>query len=135
MLDAKLQLEAIGVEVSDDTLKDIILMNLDHSFSSVGMSLFTQLTEPSFDTIHSVLDLSTHIVHPGIPIKPEEFAMATKSGQRHGGRKEMSSPGHGDSSENWRYCLVGAGIKDKKGYRWCATLLRMSTSLGHPQVK
>jgi gag-polypeptide of LTR copia-type len=121
VVDAKSQLEAIGVKVNDDALKDVILMNLNDSFSSVCTSLLTQPIEPSFDTIRSVLGSSTHIVHPRIPIKPEEFAMAAKSGQRRGGRKEMRSPGCGDSSENWRDRSAGGGIKDEKGYRWCDT--------------
>ena len=47
--------------------------------------------------------------------------MAAKSGQRHGGRKEMRSPGCGGSSENWRDHSVGGGIKNEKGYHWCDT--------------
>ena len=47
--------------------------------------------------------------------------MAAKSGQRHGGRKEMRSPGCGDSSENWRDHSVDGGIKNEKGYHWCDT--------------
>jgi len=121
VVDAKSQLEAIGVKVDDDALKDVILMNLDDSFSGVRTSLLTQPTEPSFDTIRSILGSSTHIVHPDIPIKPEEYAMAAKSGQRRGGRKQMRSHGRGDSSENWRDHSEGGGIKDEKGYHWCDT--------------
>jgi hypothetical protein len=109
VVDAKSQLKAIGVKVDDDALKDVILMNRDDSFSGIHTSLLTQPTEPSFDTICSVLGSSTHIIHPDIPIKPEEFAMAAKSG-------------HGDSSENWRDRSAGGGIKDKKGYCWCDTV-------------
>ena len=94
-------------------------MNLDDSFSGVRTSLLTQPTEPSFNTICSILGSSMHIVHP--PTKPEEFAMAAKSGQRCGGRKEMRSPGCGDSSDNWRDHSAGGGIKDEKGYCWCDT--------------
>jgi hypothetical protein len=119
MVDAKSQLKVIGVKVNDDTLKDIILMNLDDSFSGICTSLLTQPTELAFNTICSILGLSTHIVHPCILIKLEEFAMAAKSGQRHGRRKEMRSPGCGDSSENWRDHSAGGGIKDEKGYHWC----------------
>ena len=117
VVNAKSQLKAIGVKVDNDALKDVILMNLDDSFSSVCTSLLTQPTEPSFNTIHSILGSSTHIVHPGIPIKPEEFSMAAKVGQRCG--KEMRSPGCRFSSEIWRDCSAGGGIKDEKGYRWC----------------
>ena len=121
VVDAKSQLEAIGVKVDDDALKDIILMNLNDFFSGIRTSLLTQPTALSFDTIRSVLGLSTHIVYPGIPIKPEEFATAAKSGQRRGGRKEMRSPGCGNSAENWRDHSAGGGIKDEKGYCWCDT--------------
>ena len=52
-------------------------MNLDDLSSVAFAHLFlTQPTELSFDIIHSVLGSSMHIVHPDIPIKPEEFAMA-----------------------------------------------------------
>ena len=94
-------------------------MNLNDSFHSVCTSLLTQPTEPTFNTICSILGSSMHIVHP--PTKPEEFAMAAKSGQRCGGRKEMRSPGCGDSSDNWRDHSAGGGIKDEEGYRWCDT--------------
>ena len=77
--------------------------------------------ELAFNTICSILGLSTHVVHPCIPIKLEEFAMAAKLGQRQDGRKETRSPGHGDSSENWRDRSAGGGIKDEEGYRWCDT--------------
>jgi len=88
VVDVKSQLEAIGVKVDDDALKDVILMNLDDTFSGVRTSLLTQPTEPSFDTIRSVLGSSTHIVHADIPIKPEDHAMATNLGEVVGGRTE-----------------------------------------------
>ena len=121
VVDAKSQLKVIGVKVDDDTFKDIILMNLDNSFSGVHTSLLTQPTEPSFNTIHFIFGSSTNIVHPGILIKPDKFSMAAKLGQRCGGGKEMRSPGCGNSSENWRDHSAGGGIKDEKGYRWCDT--------------
>jgi gag-polypeptide of LTR copia-type len=119
VVNAKSQLEAIGIKVDDDALKDVVLMNLDESFSGIRTSLLTQLTEPSFDTICSVLSSSTHMVHSDIPTKLEDYAMAAKF-KRSGGRKDRRSPGRGDSSGNWRDHSEG-GIKDEKGYRWCDT--------------
>ena len=37
----------LGSKVDDDALKDIILMNLNDSFSGIHTSLLTQSTEPS----------------------------------------------------------------------------------------
>jgi hypothetical protein len=121
VVDAKSQLEAIGVKVDDNALKDVVLMNLDESFNGVRTSLLTQPTEPSFDTIHSVLGSSTHIVHADIPIKLENYTMTTKF-KRSGGRKDRRSPSHGDSFGNWRDHSAGGGFMDEKGYHWCDTM-------------
>ncbi|KIM72018.1 hypothetical protein PILCRDRAFT_16514 [Piloderma croceum F 1598] len=97
-------------------------MNLDDSFNGVCTSLLTQPTKPSFNTIHSILGLSTHIVHPDIPVlvKAEEQALAVKFSKR--GHKRMEgSPSRGDSSGNWRDRSDGGGMKDKRGYCWCDT--------------
>ncbi|KIM71726.1 hypothetical protein PILCRDRAFT_16787 [Piloderma croceum F 1598] len=120
VVNAKSQLEVIGVKVNNDTLKDIVLMNLDESFSDVRTSHLTQPTEPSFNTIHSVLGSSMHMVHPNIPAKLEDYVMAAKF-KRSGGRKDRRSPGHGDSAGNWRDHSKGGGMKDEKGYHWCDT--------------
>jgi hypothetical protein len=55
MVNVKSQLEGIGVKVDNDSLKDIILMNLNDSFNGIRTSLLTKPTELSFDTIHSIL--------------------------------------------------------------------------------
>jgi hypothetical protein len=110
VIDIKSQVEAIGVKVDDDALKDVILMNLDDSFSSIWTSLLSLPLKPSFDMIHCVLTSSAPIVHADA-VKSEELAMAVKF-KRSGGRKERRrSSGHEDSLENWRDHLEGGGIK------------------------
>lgn len=120
---AKAQLEAIGITIDDTAVKDVILGNLDDSFKDIRTSLLTQPTEPSLDTVRSVLSTSNPLVN----VKSEsiETALSAKyakgrGGQRSGGSWRGNSGG-GDRGKFEGDCedSGGGGKKDSKGYTWC----------------
>ena len=117
VLRARDQLKAIGVDVDDTAVKDVILMNLDESYKDVKTSLLTQPTEPSLATVRSILGNSQLIVNPDsvTTVKTEDTALATRfrrrSSEKGTGRSFAST--HSRNKEN------SDGVDDKKGFRWC----------------
>jgi hypothetical protein len=122
---AKAQLTAMGHEVNDIEVKDIILMNLHSAYETIKLSLFTQLTKPSLNVIRSILTSSSPIIDVPFAVKSEgtEMALATKFGRssndRKGGpgnlnvtcRNDIGCPGHHHNKSE-------GGIEDSKGFRW-----------------
>jgi uncharacterized cupin superfamily protein len=117
VIHAKAQLVALGITVDDQAVKDVILMNLDESCSGVKTSLLTQPTEPTIDTICSILTAASNIVHPDIPlpIKLEPIDTALVARGRNGG----NNPSHGHSFGADGILKGTEGKKDDHGFRWC----------------
>ena len=67
------QLEAIGIDVNNASVKDIILMNLNPSYHAIKASLLTQTIELSLETVHNILTSSVNNIVSAdiISVKPE----------------------------------------------------------------
>jgi len=62
VLNAKVQLIAMGHKIDDVEVKDAILMNLHPSYDGVKLSFITQPNEPDLATIRSILGSSSPIL-------------------------------------------------------------------------
>ena len=93
VIDAKVQLTAMGHKVDDIEVKDVILMNLHSTYETVKLSLLTQPTKPSLDVIRTILTSSSPIIDAPFSVKSEmtEIALATKFGR--GGKDRIGSRG------------------------------------------
>jgi hypothetical protein len=113
----KAQLIALSITVDDQAIKDVILMNFDDSYGGVKTSLLTQPTEPTIDTIHSILTAASNIVHPDIPalikLEPADIALVTR------GRNGGNSHTHVRSSRGDGHSEVIEEKKDDHGCCWC----------------
>ena len=54
------QLKAIGINVNDASVKDVILLNLDLSYHTIKTSLLTQMVKLSPKTVHNILTSSVN---------------------------------------------------------------------------
>ncbi|KZP19321.1 hypothetical protein FIBSPDRAFT_694216, partial [Athelia psychrophila] len=113
VLKARAQLVLVGVEIDDVAAKDVILMNLDSSYATVKTSLLTQPSEPTLETIRTILSSSSNFVDPEISptitikSEPGETALAA------------SHSSHGSSATPHRESSGGEGKKDSQGLTWC----------------
>ena len=68
---AKQVLTSLGVDIKDEEFKDVLLMNIDSSFSSAVMTIFTQETEPSLSKVKTLLQACASI--SPVSSAPQEF--------------------------------------------------------------
>lgn len=126
VLKARAQLVLVGVEIDDVAAKDVILMNLDSSYATVKTSLLTQPSEPTLETIRTILSSSSNFVDPEISptitikSEPGETALAARFNKRHESSKQRNShSSHGSSATPHRESSGGEGKKDSQGLTWC----------------
>lgn len=97
---ARERLKAItGEDIKDQDFMDVLLMNLHPDLSQIRTAILSQSTEPSLDTVISILTKSAHDINTTSIIK-QESVFATNSGQSRAGGS-------------------GRDPVDDKGFRWC----------------
>jgi hypothetical protein len=92
---AKKKLKSLNCTVSEEEVKDVLLMRLDPSYDPVRISILAQKTEPSLEDIKSVLTSSsaTEII---VKTEPMDNVLAVRVD-----RSQKADP------------------IDDKGFRWC----------------
>ncbi|KII82930.1 hypothetical protein PLICRDRAFT_47456, partial [Plicaturopsis crispa FD-325 SS-3] len=80
---AKEKLCSLGCKIEDDEFKDILLINLHSSFSTLRTTILAQSTEPSLAQVKALLTSNLSAPHPSsdpadddITIKQEEEEIA-----------------------------------------------------------
>ena len=108
ILQARSELKAIGIDVSDQEASDMIVMHLHSSYDTVRTTLIARQTEPSLSELQSILKEADRDMRKDMTTSDAETALAAR---RFGGPKKKfheTKAAHSSGS-----------IEDEKGHRWC----------------
>lgn len=108
---ARAKLEAFGCTVTDTECVDVMLMNLDESFSTIRTTILAQKNEPDLKTVKAMLmDGSSNTVN--IKIENSNETALGGCGYRASAHVRPSRPRLSTPNPS-------ANPIDEKGYRWC----------------
>lgn len=129
-LHGRAQLKAIGIDIDDACVKDVILMNLDPSYHAIKTSLLTQTAEPSLETVRNILTSSANNIVSAdiisVKSEPGDVALLARGRSKpHASKSQFSSVGGGrpggnrGSSGGGDRGNSGGGKRDLTGFTWC----------------
>ncbi|KZV84677.1 hypothetical protein EXIGLDRAFT_726892 [Exidia glandulosa HHB12029] len=105
--EAKARLTALGVTISDDEFKDVLLMRLDPSFHAIRTNIVTQRTEPKLEEVKMLLRAAGN-AQPSAKAGPQHGLAAR------GMRNSSRTPSSARTTPN-------PGRVDSRNFTWCDT--------------
>lgn len=128
---ASRKLTALGINLEETEIKDVLLMNLDSSYHPIRTTILAQKTEPTLDEVKQLLNSSTSAeLSSSIAF---DKVMVSQAGRKFGGNGHNHGYGSGSGSGSWRdghrhgqdhhgskdqHSGSGSPVDDK-GFRWC----------------